>query len=72
MYKPSFFVLCMVSVAILSGGCQSQPKTPEKENLTSTEVLERRQKIISMEELALKKLYAENPAAKAEIEAAKG
>lgn len=72
MYKSPLLALCIVSAAILSSGCQSQPKAPEKENLTSTEVLERRQKIISMEELALAKLYAENPAAKAEIESAKG
>jgi lipid-binding SYLF domain-containing protein len=72
MYKSLLLALCMVSAAILSSGCQSQPKAPEKEHLTSAEALERRQKILSMKELALEKLYAENPAAKAEIQSANG
>ena len=65
---PVFFVCA----ALFSSGCQTSPKTPEKENLSSSEVLERRTQILDMSKLALDKLIADNPAAKAEIEAAAG
>lgn len=73
--KNRLIPLLFACTALFAAGCQttsSTPKTPEKENLSSTEVLQRRQQILDMSKLALEKLYAENPAAKAEIEAAPG
>jgi lipid-binding SYLF domain-containing protein len=64
--------LLVICTALLSAGCQTSPKTPEKENLSKAEVIERRTQIVDMSKLALDKLYAENPAAKAEIESAPG
>lgn len=64
--------LCMVSVAMLSSGCQTQPKAPDKKNLSHAEIMEQHQQILAMKELALEKLYAENPAARAELESANG
>lgn len=64
-----------LGAALLAAGCQSTSSTakaPEKENLSSAEVLQRRQEVLDMSKQALEKLYAENPAAKAEIEAAPG
>ncbi|MBK9784900.1 MAG: hypothetical protein IPP59_12375 [Betaproteobacteria bacterium] len=75
MYKSRLLPLLLVSAALFTAGCQtsqSTPKSPEKEKLSSTEVLERRQQIMDMSKVALDKLYAENPGAKAEIESAPG
>ena len=75
MSKSRLIPVLFVCTALFASGCQtssSTPKAPEKENLSSAEVLQRRQQILDMSKLALEKLYAENPAAKAEIEAAPG
>jgi lipid-binding SYLF domain-containing protein len=72
MKKSSLISLLVICSALIVSGCQSSPKTPEKENLSSAEVVERRTQILDMSKLALDKLLAENPAAKAEIEAAAG
>lgn len=72
MKKPSLISLLALCSALIVSGCQTAPKTPEKESLSSSEVLERRIQILDMSKLALDKLIADNPAAKAEIEAAAG
>jgi len=72
MHKSRRLPLLLLCAALFATGCQTSPKSPEKENLSSTEILERRQKTLDMSKLALEKLYAQNPAAKAEIEAAPG
>lgn len=72
MKKSSLISLLAICSALIVSGCQSSPKTPEKENLSSAEVLERRTQILDMSKFALDQLYADNPAAKAEIEAAAG
>nr|MBL8412464.1 hypothetical protein [Dechloromonas sp.] len=65
-------ILSSLCAALFLGGCQSTPKTPEQQNLSRAEVEQRRQEVLDMSQQALERLYAENPAARAEIEAAPG
>ena len=52
--------------------CQTTPNAPEGDNLSSEEILQRRQQIVDMSQSALTRLYAENSAARQEIEGAAG
>ena len=72
MYKSRLLTLLVICAAVFSSGCQTSAKNSEKDDLSSAEVLERRQQVLDMSKIALDKLFAENPAAKAEIESAPG
>lgn len=72
MNKTRLLHLLVVCTTLFVSACQTSAQAPEKENLSNAEVLERRQQILDMSKLALEKLHAENPAAKAEIQAAHG
>lgn len=68
------FMRCVPLVLIMLFGvaCQTTPSAPEKQNLSREEVLAQRQQIVDMSRAALDRLYVENAAARAEIEAAVG
>lgn len=72
MQTRRLLLLLVICTALFSAGCQTSSKTPEKENLSNADVIKRRTQILDMSKLALDKLYAVNPAAKAEIESAPG
>ena len=63
--------LIVAAFAALLGACQSLP-TPTGGNLTQQQVVEQRDKILSMADKALARLYAQNPGARKEIEQAAG
>jgi lipid-binding SYLF domain-containing protein len=69
--KPSFTAIAIL-LALAVSACQSTPSGPQKESLSRAEVMERRQQILDMSKQALAKLYAENPAARADVESAPG
>ena len=62
----------LITVTFLISACQSTGASAEKENLTSTEIQEKRAAVNSMAEAALEKLYLQSPEVKAEIEKAAG
>jgi lipid-binding SYLF domain-containing protein len=72
MNKTRWLNLLVVCAAVFVSACQTSAQAPAKQNLSSAEVLERRREILDMSKLALEKLHAENPAAKAEIQAGHG
>ncbi len=72
MKKPHFLPMLAICTALLAAGCQTSSKTPEQENLSKKEIVERREQVLAMAQLALDKLYAEKPAAKEEIASAAG
>lgn len=73
MKMPALTNALLITAALLLAACQSGGDTrPEKANLTSTEVKEKREAVEGMAKLALEKLYAQNPEAKKEIELAAG
>ena len=62
----------IIAGILLLTACQTTQPTVEKENLTADEVKERRLQVNDMASAALEKLYAQDPKAKTEIEAAAG
>lgn len=72
MFQPGILKLFIVGLAITMAACQTSPSAPEKEKLSSAEIMQRRQQIQDMSKQAIEKLYAQNPEAKAEIRAAAG
>jgi len=63
--------LTIAAFAGILGACQNAP-TSQGSNMTQEQIVEKREKILSMADKALSRLYAHNPGVRKEIEQAAG